>query len=241
MSIRRIVFISFFLAFLASISAYAQDIILMKDNTLVRAVVQEINDDSVVYRDFNNQNGPLYRVSISRVAKIQFQNGTEQVFSVSTPQAAARSRHAGLGTMVFSNGSLQLDGRVLSDHELHYIIGEDIFTETLIPARKQISSGDSFIFEGALIGSLGALLLVFNNVLNDPTDIDDLESYANGLRWGGLFLASGCTLLSIGIPLKVIGKSRMRWIASDYNSHYEPMAEVRFGSTPGGIGFTFNF
>lgn len=84
MSIRRIVFISFFLAFLASISAYAQDIILMKDNTLVRAVVQEINDDSVVYRDFNNQNGPLYRVSISRIAKIQFQNGTEQVFSVSS-------------------------------------------------------------------------------------------------------------------------------------------------------------
>ena len=70
---------------LMSLSAKAQDIILTTDAQIIRANVEEISDDSIAYKPIDNQNGPLYRISVSRVSKIMFSNGTEKVFTPAQP------------------------------------------------------------------------------------------------------------------------------------------------------------
>ena len=60
--------------------ASAQDRIYFRDAAPVEAVVKEIGDDYVLYKQWNNQSGPDYRASLSRVDRIVFANGSETVF-----------------------------------------------------------------------------------------------------------------------------------------------------------------
>lgn len=62
----------------------AQDIILTTDNELISAVISEIGDNDIVYKKTANPEGPNYRINLSRVVKIKFANGTEQVFNQNT-------------------------------------------------------------------------------------------------------------------------------------------------------------
>ena len=65
-------------------NAFAQDIIHTIDGRSIEAKVLEINDDDILYKTFDNQDGPDYRMSVGRVARIVFQNGTEKSFAPST-------------------------------------------------------------------------------------------------------------------------------------------------------------
>lgn len=59
--------------------ANAQDNIVFKDGTEVKAKVQEITTTEVVYKRQDNPDGPVYKVERSKVFIIQFQNGTSEV------------------------------------------------------------------------------------------------------------------------------------------------------------------
>ena len=64
------------LAFLCG-KAFAQDVIHTLDGRSIEAIVLEINDNDIIYKTFDNPEGPDYRLSVSRVTRIVFQNGTE--------------------------------------------------------------------------------------------------------------------------------------------------------------------
>ena len=65
-------------------NAFAQDIIHTIDGRSIEAKVFEINDDDILYKTFDNQDGPDYRMSVNRVTRIVYQNGTEKSFVPST-------------------------------------------------------------------------------------------------------------------------------------------------------------
>ena len=52
-------------------------------------------------------------------------------------------------------------------------------------------------------------------------------------------VALGGVALSTGIPLKVIGQSRLNWVENDYNSHRGYTLNV--GATPHGVGLALRF
>lgn len=81
-------------AFLAtSVAAMAQDNIIFKDGTEVKAKVQEISETEVVYKKADNPEGPVYRVARGSVFMIQFENGTSEVITTpSSPKNYAGSR-----------------------------------------------------------------------------------------------------------------------------------------------------
>lgn len=60
---------------------YAQDIIVTKDGSLIEAKVTEIDDTSIKYKKWSNQNGPIYTLSINKVFSIKYQNGEKEVFN----------------------------------------------------------------------------------------------------------------------------------------------------------------
>lgn len=81
--------------------ASAQDIIITRESDIIRAVVKEIDENDIVYKDFDNQDGPVYRIGQSKVLKIRFQNGKEQEFGSSDLQldeTSAAEKEAGTST-----------------------------------------------------------------------------------------------------------------------------------------------
>lgn len=61
--------------------AYAQDVILKKDSSEIKAKVIEITDQQVKYKNFDFQDGPTRSLNISEVFMITYENGQKEVFN----------------------------------------------------------------------------------------------------------------------------------------------------------------
>lgn len=59
----------------------AQDVIVCKDGTSLLGKVIEITDSEVKYRKADNPDGPLYAVKVASVTRINYENGTTDVFT----------------------------------------------------------------------------------------------------------------------------------------------------------------
>lgn len=77
---RKSIFLSIFL-FVAFVSANAQDVILKTDKSIILAVVQEINETEVLYKDISNPKGDVSKESVKNILKIKFANGSEHIFN----------------------------------------------------------------------------------------------------------------------------------------------------------------
>ena len=143
-------------------------------------------------------------------------------------------------------------GRTLSDGELIDAIGEDIFAETVIGARKQYTIGRKLLISGiagtgvGIAGLVGGAALVAtagpHETANDDIYFDDKDKAEAGfvvMAIGTIATVLGGTALSAGIPLKVIGQSRLNWVENDYNERQG--YALRFGAAPHGVGLTMNF
>ncbi len=63
-------------------SVFAQDRIhLLDSRRVIEAKVIEIGEVDIIYKLYNNLDGPDYRLSTSRIESIDFENGTRQVFA----------------------------------------------------------------------------------------------------------------------------------------------------------------
>lgn len=62
------------------INASAQDIIITKEGQQISAKVIEIGEDKVKYNRWDNLNGPIYYISLSKITIIKYQNGTQDYF-----------------------------------------------------------------------------------------------------------------------------------------------------------------
>jgi len=59
----------------------AQDIILKKDGSEIKAKVLEITDQQIKYKDFDFQSGPIRNINISEVFLVTYENGQREVFT----------------------------------------------------------------------------------------------------------------------------------------------------------------
>ena len=154
-------------------------------------------------------------------------------------------------------------GMTLTDDALIDLIGEDVFFDTVIGARKQYNAGRKLI-TGGLIGigagylaaSFGTYMLVASSESSvryyssndnypyryDYDDPDPLQAVTGALLAAGGYIAlfSGYCALSAGIPLKIIGKSRLNWVENDFNDRARGYS-LQFGPAPSGLGLTLTF
>ena len=143
-------------------------------------------------------------------------------------------------------------GSILSDKELIDAVGADIFQETVVGARKQYRTGQKLFVSGlagigvgvagivggtAIIGAAGPHQTENNDVIFDDEDL--AMTGAAVLAIGSIAAALGGTALTVGIPFKVIGQSRLNWVENDYNERQG--YTLRFGAAPHGAGLTLNF
>lgn len=70
-----------FAVLLCCLASVAQDIIVCKDGTSLLGKVAEITDTEVKYHKADNPDGPLYTIKIASIMRINYENGTTDVFS----------------------------------------------------------------------------------------------------------------------------------------------------------------
>ena len=155
-------------------------------------------------------------------------------------------------------------GTHLTNQEIRDLVGEDVYFDTVVGAQKQYRAGRNLIRSGAitagagLVSALTGVALIAANsedrlvVYNDPqyygyrervyTDEDEFASATGALFLVGGYLAmfTGAALLEVGIPLKIIGQSRLNWVENDHND-YSRNVSLHVGAAPHGVGLTLNF
>lgn len=68
---------------LCFLTALADDVIVTTSGTTIDAKVVEISDTDVKYKKASNPDGPTYSMKIASVARIDYDNGTSDIFNTS--------------------------------------------------------------------------------------------------------------------------------------------------------------
>jgi len=94
---------------LLDFSAMAQDVITLKNGTDINALVQEIGDIEIKYKNFDNPNGPNYTLKKTEILIIRYANGSKDVFSkeaepvekkdISMPESTSVKRNENVETV----------------------------------------------------------------------------------------------------------------------------------------------
>ena len=62
-------------------TTFAQDVIVRKDGTTILAKVEKVGEATVEYRKWDNQEGPIYTLSTSKILSINYQNSSHDSFA----------------------------------------------------------------------------------------------------------------------------------------------------------------
>ena len=77
--------------------SYAQDIIVMRDGSIVQSKVTEITSSEVKYKKYSNLDGPLYTIDKSTILAINYENGEKETFEMTEQQPAKAGGDNGQG------------------------------------------------------------------------------------------------------------------------------------------------
>lgn len=165
----------------------------------------------------------------------------------------AQNAHAQYAGPIHRQGANLADmrGNILTDHEVLNLIGEQVYDETYVGACKQRKAGKSLIWGGigGLVGGAVVYGIGFSKVADKVTQDSSTEAMQKAFEenpgsaamvvGGTALMAVGAVALDAGIPLAIIGKKRLNWVADDYNAR-KGLA-YRVGVTSSGVGFALNF
>ena len=235
-------------------TAFAQDIIHTIDGRSIEAKVLEISDEDILYKTFDNQDGPDYRMSVSRILRIVFQNGTERSFAPSSlifQSPYAYDAIGPYGPLEYRWGHYyDRRGRLYAD-QLRDYLGVSLYGSDYLKADRQLTWGLVLTVTGAtfLVGSLvagGASAEYNRNVssMNLPYHMRETAASSPAPYIVGGLVGAAC--LGFGIPLWVKGDKKLNAIADDYNQRYGNKnygyrPSLNLGSTGNGVGLALNF
>ena len=86
--------VTFALFLLSVIGLFAQDIINTVDGKQIESIVIEIGVTEISYRNWNNPNGPTYKILKKDVSKISYRNGFTDTFNESGQTAQPKEQTA---------------------------------------------------------------------------------------------------------------------------------------------------
>ena len=136
-------------------------------------------------------------------------------------------------------------GTVLSDQAIINAVGNDIYEQTVIGARKQYKAGKALITGGILGVGAGVAGAVLTGVKIGKAGYSDVETAVQqdpaiaAMYLGSTAIMSlGFTAISGGIVFKTIGKKRLNWVADQANG---VNMTYQFGPTPNGMGLSVRF
>ena len=217
-------------AIFCSANIFAQDVILKRNSTEIKAKVLEIDEHQVKYKAFDYLDGPTRIIKTSDVMMITYENGLEEVFDIQPSSQTNKSSNNQLSPEL-KNEFIN----VSSDKEMLAFFKENGFTDyydKFHTAYMKRKSGIAVLTTGGIMTAGGIVV-----ILCAP------QVGAAGIAItviGGVLLISGIPISSISGERKkeVISDFAKKELGFDYFSH---QLELNFGFTQNGIGFTLNF
>lgn len=150
---------------------FSQDLILKKNGDEISAKVTEITVDAVKYKRFDNIEGPIYSILKSELFMVRYQNGSKEIFGVST----SSDRVLPVGTEIKIKSISKVVTRKLNDgDEIKFETSENVIlgSTVLIPKGNPVIATVKDITKGKALGKEGKLEITFNYVqLSDGSKI----------------------------------------------------------------------
>ena len=140
------------------------------------------------------------------------------------------------------------DGHTLSNSELIDLVGEDIYEETVRGARVQMKIGTGLIWLGVACVGAGLAGAVYTGyvAVNEYNYDSFWEAVKSGKEVYSLYskvagvLTFGTSAIGAGIPIHIIGRSRLNWVENNYNENARDIS-CNLGLTPSGVGLVLTF
>lgn len=221
-------------------AAIAQDIITLNNGDEINAKIIKISDTEIEYKQWTNQEGPIYAKSISDIFMIKFENGEKKVFSHQQQniQNGGNSPLSVFGDepMYRQGKELYIGSRKLFRSDITSLLGYNR-ADNYNTARSEILWGTVLIPSGAAMTIAGGVLAIVG-------EFEDLL----GL-WIPL-LATGVVSTAVGGILLGNGISSLNELAEEYNnvilkpqslSFYPTLMRVPESPIATGLGLTLNF
>lgn len=229
------------LAFCSALSA--QDVIFTRDGREIQAKVLEVGTEEIVYRKWNNPDGPEYHLRLSDILEIRYENGDVESYAPSVDGEAGmvrrfRGQVGGYDTDLYFYSEYP-EGRLYRSGALIMVRGVSVSPGAVLDSDlyDRWRSGESMRLWGMASWATGSGLLL--GAL--PMALVD-----SGLNNGSLAcILTGGLLVLVGVPLHVSGNSMLESVVDEQNARREPGAafapSFNFGAQRHGIGFALNF
>lgn len=220
----------------------AQDIIHTFDSAPIEAKVLEIGESSILYKAYNNPDGPNYRMSVDRIVRIVFENGTERVFARPNLFATSPYRYDYSGPIHYRWGHYYGRYGRIDEDRLQDYLGVSLYGSQYITAKRQYTWGYSLTLAGST-------LLIFT-IFEAAAHADFMSRAPSGFSSGDAISVvcglAGAAALGAGIPLWVSGNKKLNALADDYNKKYGNSGHsyapsLNLGATSNGVGLAFRF
>jgi len=197
-------------------AAFAQDKIYKKNGDVIDAKIKSVGVKTITYLRFDNQSGPEYTIIKNEVAKIVYQNGSEDDFA--TGRSPRRSRHRQDDTDVEATAKMKYKPNLLSLAPLQFSengIGIGLSYERALDSKSII----------AFYLPVAATFNLNNGTYFNP----NTNSYQNG-KTDGMFYAmpgikvyptgnTGMVRYAIG-PSLVVGSGQSSSAGYDINNNF---------------------
>ena len=235
---------------LSGVYVFSQDIIVSKDSKRIDAKVLEVNINDIKYRDWDNQDGPIYTILKSNIASIIYQNGKVETFSnaqqPTSPEKQLPNAPGGMTLTMFQSMGDRAQHNYFAQH-----VGGNMF-KTFHSGVKLKRAGIGLLIPGLAMSVAGLALVIYGSVeyssssnYYDYYDYYDDEARACYIA-GLVLLPVGQVFTIVSIPLSAVGGAKKKWAQNEFKKTYfkdtSLQTSLDFGITQrGAVGFMLKF
>jgi len=228
------------LVVLTCFSLNAQDLLIFKTDKVEKTKILEVTSSEILYKLYDNIDGPTYRINKSEISTIIYENGITDVFNqtekdLKSNKVENNSRNLPKGEIRMYSGFLKpkftINGEKAKVGEVQALMKQDEYIYSMFRQGKILTNWSTvFDISGFVLfwggwGVYGA---------------SDKNPAALGIVGGGavLYLAGIITGNNGGKKMK-ISINKYNEIYAHENTTYKSI--LKFGLTQNGVGFTLNF
>jgi len=251
-NIQQRIFLFFAFVCVSIATAFAQDIITLKNGDDIQAVVQKIGELDIEYKKFDNPNGPNYTLKKSEIFMIRYENGSKDVFTKQEttqkdPETVVKQQDATpTQSVVQQNPQSDIEQmkkefyqfqRNRKEMSMFFSKYDDVFYKRYASASKQRNAGAVLCAIGAGLFAGGIVTMVMTTTGEEEEDI----------AAGGVIAGVGIVFGAVGLPITLTGAHRQKSVVQDFEykyfsgNGYSYQPSLNFGLTANGVGLALNF
>jgi len=241
--------------FANSITFFAQDIIFMKNGSEIQAIVREVGIEDIIYKRFNNLNGPTYRVRKSEISMIRYEDGSRDFFD-NVSSSSNNKQQTSESQRNFYRNDIDYN---MQPSAYRYTFGKQInpygsekspflagFLSALVPGVGQFYNGDvgaGFLFMGC---NIACNLIWMNAISTDYYGNTTIDGSTFTVAFVGALIVQVCSIVNGAQVAKRVNRTRGYYFGENTHLQIQPAIIQKQNTLKGreyayGMNFCLNF